>query len=532
MKTISRMMMTIVLLVVALTASAQKHSQTMKNPLTGNEISYTLSGGEFSLIGGVHTATTNPYITWQEVKGIATVGTTISGSIKRIKGPKDRDAKDMGPLRIYYTSYNGDKVVTKSSNNGTTSTSISYTIPKGVTKVTMTMLYWIGGRDGRISCEVKWDVVKAPKKNEAKSSYLGYCPHCHHKDSEIRFNDFYGEVKIRCKFEEDDSYEFVDLDTEIFEYDLISTEEESGAILGLEDMSTYIIYPDTKLIIHPDDVNVSKLEMLVGSLVGNIKKMIKGESLEIEMTQIAMGINGTIFAVKETGSQSSVWLFAGDVDVKSKKTGKKTKLQPGQRSITGKDGVIQVKSFNIEEGAKKFGIKMSDINNHYSNKNNASAKGKNDRYNVKCAVVKYKYTKGKVTGQHERAFDNYGKLERRTFKTASTETISYYRDKKVYNLDVKKKTMTVKTDNQLNFGNPDAPNIKKMRKSGSATILGKSCAIYQSGKTDYYVWKGIVLKKVEHLKDGSVATTVATSIQQPSSLNASMFEVPKGYKTK
>lgn len=84
MKTISRMMMTIVLLVVALTASAQKHSQTMKNPLTGNEISYTLSGGEFSLIGGVHTATTNPYITWQEVKGTATVGTTISGSIKRI----------------------------------------------------------------------------------------------------------------------------------------------------------------------------------------------------------------------------------------------------------------------------------------------------------------------------------------------------------------------------------------------------------------------------------------------------------------
>ncbi len=532
MKTISRMMMTIALLVVALTASAQKHSETLKNPQTGNKMSYTLSGGEFSLIGDVHTATNNPYTTWQEVKGTATVGTTISGSIKRIKGPKDRDDKDRGPLRIYYTSYKGDKVVTKSSNNGTTSTSISYTIPKGVTKVTMTLVYLIGGRDGKISCEVKWDVVKAPKKNEAKSSYLGYCPHCHQKDSKIRFNDLYGEVSIRCNDEDDDAYEYAELDMEIFENDRIRTKEESGAILGLEDMSTYVIKPESTLIIHTDEGKTSKLEMLIGSMIVNIKKMAEGKSLDIEMTQIALGINGTIFAVKETGSQSSVWLFAGDVDVKSKKTGKKTKLQPGQRSITGKDGVIQVKSFNIEEGAKKFGIKMSDINNHYSNKNNASAKGKNDRYNVKCAVVKYKYTKGKVTGQHERAFDNYGKLERRTFKTASTETISYYRDKKVYNLDVKKKTMTVKTDNQLNFGNPDDPNIKKKRKSGSATILGKSCAIYQSGKTDYYVWKGIVLKKVEHLKDGSVATTVATSIQQPSSLNASMFEVPKGYKTK
>ena len=39
MKTISRMMMTIVLLVVALTASAQIHSQTLKNPQTGNKMS-------------------------------------------------------------------------------------------------------------------------------------------------------------------------------------------------------------------------------------------------------------------------------------------------------------------------------------------------------------------------------------------------------------------------------------------------------------------------------------------------------------
>ena len=334
--------MTIVLLVVALTASAQKHSQTMKNPLTGNEISYTLSGGEFSLIGGVHTATTNPYTTWQEVKGTATVGTTISGSIKRIKGPKDRDAKDMGPLRIYYTSYNGDKVVTKSSNNGTTSTSISYTIPKGVTKVTMTMLYWIGGRDGRISCEVKWDVVKAPKKNEAKSSYLGYCPHCHQKDSKIRFNDLYGEVSIRCNDEDDDAYEYAELDMEIFENDRIRTKEESGAILGLEDMNTYVIKPESTLIIHTDEGKTSKLEMLIGSMIVNIKKMAEGKSLEVEMKQCVTSINGTIVAFEQKGKESNVWLFAGDVDVKSKKTGKKTKLQPGQRSITGTNGVVQV----------------------------------------------------------------------------------------------------------------------------------------------------------------------------------------------
>ena len=86
-------------------------------------------------------------------------------------------------------------------------------------------------------------------------------------DSKIRFNDFYGEVKIRPNAEEDDSYEFVDLDTVIYEDDRIKTEEDSGAILGLEDMSTYVIKPETVLIIHTEEGNVSKIEMIASVLL-------------------------------------------------------------------------------------------------------------------------------------------------------------------------------------------------------------------------------------------------------------------------
>ena len=117
-------------------------------------------------------------------------------------------------------------------------------------------------------------------------------------DSKIRFNDFYGEVKIRPDAEEDDSYEFVDLDTVIYEGDRIKTEEDSGAILGLEDMSTYVIKPDSTLIIHTDEGNVSKIEMLAGSMWGNIKKMSEGKSLEVEMSQCVCGINGSTVKMK------------------------------------------------------------------------------------------------------------------------------------------------------------------------------------------------------------------------------------------
>ena len=114
-------------------------------------------------------------------------------------------------------------------------------------------------------------------------------------DSKIRFNDLYGEVTIRPNDEDDDAYEFAELDTVIYEDDRIRTEEDSGAILGLEDMSTYVIKPESTLIIHTEDGTVSKIEMLAGSLWKNVKKMAEGKSLEVEMSQIVMSINGTIF---------------------------------------------------------------------------------------------------------------------------------------------------------------------------------------------------------------------------------------------
>ena len=189
-------------------------------------------------------------------------------------------------------------------------------------------------------------------------------------DSDIRFNDFYGEVKIRPNDDEDDAYEFAELDTVIYEDDRIKTEEDSGAILGLRDMSTYVLKECTTLIIHTEDGNTNKFEMLAGCIWGNVKKMYEGKTLDFEMAQCVAGIKGTIFALEEQGPNSCVWLFAGKVEVKSKKTGKKMTLEPGKMVSVGKDGKFYVEEFDIAEMAYKFGIPLEDILNHYSNYSN------------------------------------------------------------------------------------------------------------------------------------------------------------------
>ena len=283
------------------------------------------------------------------------------------------------PCRIHRASIMagaGTNLMHSDEKKHVPSASFSYTVPKEALEVSIVADASPIGVSPKVI--ITFRVVKdKPNSGAGSSSGRDWAndPDCECKrskdnqkiDSHIRFNDFYGEVKIRPNCAEDDSYEFVDLDTKIYECDRIKTEEESGAILGLEDMSTYVIKPESILVIWTEEDNTSRIEIIAGALWGNIKKMAQGKSIECEMSQCVAGISGTIFALEETSSGSKVWLFSGKVDVTNKKTGKKTVLQPGQ-NITCKGSTSNVKSFDIEQGAKKFGIKMSDINNHYSNK--------------------------------------------------------------------------------------------------------------------------------------------------------------------
>ena len=226
-------------------------------------------------------------------------------------------------------------------------------------------------------------------------------------DSKIRFNDWYGQVMIRPDCDDDDAYEFVDFDTVIYEDDRIKTEEESGAILGLEDMSTYVIKPNSTLIIHTEDPNVPKWKILVGSMLTNIKKMAEGKSLEVEMSQCICGVQGTIFAVQETGKESRVWLLIGKASVKNKKTGKKTVLKEGQK-VTMKGETSKVEPFNVEALAKSFGVPQDELKNHYTNKNapkynlkeicKPSTSNTNKKTVKKCKIKGVEFSMVKVEG--------------------------------------------------------------------------------------------------------------------------------------
>ena len=357
-------------MMVALNAGALTETITGSNKLI---LKYSISGGKYirTLEGNAHTSIF-------EIEPGGTI--TITGANGRKQTKKDKFDYWIS-ASVYFKDAKGKQLGEphyKVQENG--NVQLQVIVPDGAVKAEASIslkcsdIYNSLGAEGEFTVKQKKNNSQSTT-NQNKISYSAketpVSFKCHEVDSKIRFNDFYGEVKYRCSLEEDDAFEFADLDVVLYENDLIQTEEESGAILGLEDMSTYVIKPESRLIIRDTydsrPTIVQKLELIGGSMLTNIKKMAEGKSFEVEMSQCICGGEGTIFAVQETGKESRVWLLVGKASVKNKKTGKKTVLQPGQM-VTMKGQTNNVASFNVEQVAKKFGCPMSEIKNHYTNK--------------------------------------------------------------------------------------------------------------------------------------------------------------------
>ena len=379
---------TIILLVVAQLASAQtKVDGTLTND--GHTMKWSISGVTVTEKGQpklekVNYAGTNDGDLKQEIKGTVAPGATITADLQKVSGkdkPKIYIQFDYFKKGSAFSVYGGRPITLEEKEYETK----SFRVPNDASEVLVSIFYrtpdprprayalemMVVGRFTVGSATSKPESQPQPKQEEDCFCTCDKTPAAYgrdtYTDSHIRFNDLYGEVSLRPNWKGDYAYEYATLDTPIYECYRIRTEEESGAILGLKDMSTYVLKPESQLIICPEEPEVSKLKMIIGCMWANVKKMTEGKSLECEMQQIALGVNGTIFACEETGKESKVWLFSGKVTVTNKKTGKKTVLQPGQ-NITCKGSSSNVQSFNIEQGAKQFGIPMDHITNHYTNK--------------------------------------------------------------------------------------------------------------------------------------------------------------------
>jgi len=233
-----------------------------------------------------------------------------------------------------------------------------------------------------------------------------------------------------------------------------------------------------------------------------------------------------VYAIESQGSEVKINMLSGFVPVVSEKTKAFYILKEGQSATVGRNGKIVVKKIDVNKVAKKFGI------------SNAALQGNTatvvKRYEMERAIVKYKVTKGSSQGALAKAFDDYGRYERRELKIGNVNSIALTQGSNSYALDKKTKIAKRAKDADLNFLNLNETLMKKLNlvKKGTATVVGKKCDHYVGRNVEYYVWKGRVMKKVQKNSDGTTTIHEVTSIEEPTSIDAKMFKMPKGYTVK
>lgn len=165
-------------------------------------------------------------------------------------------------------------------------------------------------------------------------------------DSGARFSSLNGEVEIYHHGQPRSSKKFVKLNTVIYKMDHIVTGDESTAIIGFADLSTFLVKPESEIVVTSPPDRESKIKLVAGKIWLNIKKMINEGTMEVEMSQAAASIKGTKLILETTDDYSTVKVTEGTVELTSK-GGETVWLNAGETATVTIDGIGLVTKFSI-----------------------------------------------------------------------------------------------------------------------------------------------------------------------------------------
>jgi len=196
------------------------------------------------------------------------------------------------------------------------------------------------------------------------------------KDTGMRFSGMTGQVEYLLPgkdSEDEDNWKLANLNDAYFPPGThIRTQEESSAILSFSDMSTFVLKPESEVIIITPPEKESKIKMVAGSIWVNVKKMIKEGSMEIEMNQAVAGIKGTTLVLSDDGKISTLKVIEGEVVFISKFDDKKITVGGGSMVSASNIGLGGVEIFDV----------VNEIDDWDAVSNNGKKEGGNFNYKI------------------------------------------------------------------------------------------------------------------------------------------------------
>ncbi|MEF2176042.1 MAG: FecR family protein [Candidatus Absconditabacteria bacterium] len=261
-------------------------------------------------------------------------------------------ADDNGNTRFESNSFNGfpsyDVIVKASIGPGQPGDKIAICTRASLAGINMGTNYiyeWKNLNEKTEATDGINNIYKAPK--DKNGEYL---------DSGVRVSDVSGEVLVR-RGDDRLGWEMVEPGMVIYQGDVIHTVSRDGeCLLSLPDLTTFQMKPTSVLVIDLYSEKESKLKLLAGKVIANVKKMIKDGSMNVEMSQAVAGIKGTIFVLKEDQNSSSIEVIEGTVEFKSKVDNQAIMVSAGEILTATSSGLgekTNIDSDKAEESIKQ-----------------------------------------------------------------------------------------------------------------------------------------------------------------------------------
>ena len=167
------------------------------------------------------------------------------------------------------------------------------------------------------------------------------------EDSGCRFYSFRGEVEYLPPGGGEDDWRFAQPGVTILAGTRIRTAEESTAILQFADLSTLVLKPETEVLIKAMPKRTSNFDLVTGKIWVNIKRILKGESLEVRTDRSITGVEGTTFVLEEDGRASTLKVIDGTVRFTATSDGQTTTVEAGETVSATAEGLGEIETFDV-----------------------------------------------------------------------------------------------------------------------------------------------------------------------------------------
>jgi len=195
-----------------------------------------------------------------------------------------------------------------------------------------------------------WDEVD---EDEERYEPEEYDPNAPLTDSRARATDIDGQVEIACP-PDFEAWDVLKPGRVIYNHCRLKTGEESTLKISFGNMSTFVMRPETEIIINETNKEKSNFQLLFGSFWANVKKMAKGEEFRCRGSQAVAGIKGTTFVMEETGKATTLKVIEGDVEFTDKANGKMEAVRTGEVLTADEKGLGEKTTFDIQSEEKKW----------------------------------------------------------------------------------------------------------------------------------------------------------------------------------